>query len=112
MSEPAKIHLTTQAQKDLKDLWKISDKITEHLRALETEPLKGHTLSGSLQGARALEFTMKGSGQFRAAYLFFRAENTVLVFLVGPHENFYKMAEKRAKLLKDLFQKVREENKK
>jgi len=111
MSEPAGIELTPHADKDMKGLWKVSGKVTEHLKVLKTNPLKGHPLSGSLQGARALDFTMKGSGQFRAAYFYFPDENVVIIFLVGPHENFYQMAEKRIKLLKDLLQKAREANK-
>lgn len=111
MSEPVRIELTTQAEKDLKGLWKVSEKVTQHLKALKTNPRKGHPLSGSLQGVRALEFTMKGSGQFRAAYFYFPDENAVIFFLVGPHENFYQMAEKRVKFLKDLLQKARAVNK-
>lgn len=111
MSEPARIELTSHASKDLKGLWRVSGEVTKHLKGLKANPLKGHSLSGSLQGMRALDFTMKGSGQFRAAYFYFSDENVVIIFLVGPHENFYQMAEKRVKLLKNLLQKARETNK-
>ena len=104
------VELTPPAQKDLKALWEVSEKVTEHLRSLKTNPLKGHSLSGSLQGVRALDFTLPGSGQYRAAYVYLEEENKVTVFLVGSHENFYDEADRRVKLLKVLVKKVREEN--
>ena len=59
------VELTKAAERDLKALWKVSEEIVEHLRVLKREPEKGHLLSGSLQGVRALEFALKGSGQYR-----------------------------------------------
>lgn len=110
MKGTAVVELTPPAQRDLKALWEVSEKVTEHLRALKTNPEKGHPLSGSLQGVRALEFGLQGSGQYRAAYVYLENENKVTIFLVGSHENFYDEAHRRAKLLKGLIKKVREES--
>lgn len=110
MKEPlVVVELTPPAQKDLKALWDVCEEVTKHLRALKTNPEKGHPLSGSLQGVRALEFGLKGSGQYRAAYLYFENEQKVTIFLIGSHENFYEEANHRAKTLKKLIKKVRED---
>jgi mRNA-degrading endonuclease RelE of RelBE toxin-antitoxin system len=110
MKETVVVELTPPAQSDLKALWEVYEEVEEHLRSLKKNPQKGHLLSGSLQGVRSLEFSLQGSGQYRAAYLFLEKENKVTVFLVGPHENFYDEANRRAKLLKGLVKRVREEN--
>ena len=69
------------------------------IRALEDDPLRGHPLTGSLKGARSLDFSLKG-GAYRAVYSVLDAERTCLVFIVGPHENIYQKAERRAAALK------------
>ncbi len=46
-----------------------------------------------------MEFSLPG-GAFRAAYIVREAEKVCLVFLVGPHENFYEKAERRYRALK------------
>ena len=79
------------------------------MKRLKTDPRAGHTLTGALQGARALEFSMPG-GQYRAAYVIQEdvpkqddpdeTESICLVFMVGPHENFYREAERRLKALR------------
>jgi hypothetical protein len=61
---------------------------------LERDPLLGHTLKGSLQGARAIEFTLRGGGAYRAVYVIDRDVNCI-VFIVGSHENIYKRAQRR-----------------
>ena len=104
------VELTPPAQRDLKALWDISEEVTDHIRELKIDPEKGHPLSGSLQGVRALEFSMQGSGQYRAAYLYSASENKVTVFMVGSHENFYDEANRRVKLMKALLKKIREEH--
>lgn len=38
---------------------------------------------------------MKGSGAYRAIYAVFDVERVCLVFIVGPHENIYRKAERR-----------------
>jgi hypothetical protein len=59
------------------------------------DPFLGHTLSGNLNRLRSLEFTLKGSGAHRALYVVFEAEQVCLVFIVGPHENIYRKAERQ-----------------
>lgn len=101
------VELTSLAAKDLKRLSKVEDIILGHLRSLKTNPEKGHSLIQNLQGALALDFTIKGSGQYRAAYVVQEEEQKVTVFLVGPHENFYDEAAHRVKLIKALLNKAR-----
>ena len=108
--KPYLVELTALAVKDLKRLSTIEEEITGHLWELKTNPEKGHGLSQNLQGVRALEFSIKGSGDYRAAYVVQEEEQKVTVFLVGPHENFYDEAARRVKLLKNLLKKVREAN--
>jgi len=112
MNSEVVVELTKLAERDLKALWKISGEVIEHLKILRNNPEKGHPLTGSLQGARSLEFSLKGSGQFRAAYVYIIKDSNVTVFMVGPHENFYKLALKRASLVKDLMKKATEEQQK
>ncbi|MDD2999592.1 MAG: type II toxin-antitoxin system RelE/ParE family toxin [Candidatus Riflebacteria bacterium] len=105
------VELTKAAERDLKALWKVSEEVVEHLKVLKTEPEKGHPLTGSLQGVRSLDFALKGSGQYRAAYFYIFKNSKVTVFMVGPHENFYKQAQKRVAQVKDLMTQAREEQK-
>lgn len=77
------------------------DKAARALLALELDPYKGHALTGSLCGARSLEFSLPG-GAYRAAYVVLEEERTCLVFLVGPHEGFYRKAERRMEALRRL----------
>ncbi|HNW11887.1 MAG TPA: type II toxin-antitoxin system RelE/ParE family toxin [Candidatus Rifleibacterium sp.] len=109
MKSEAIVELTKAAERDLKALWKVSEEVIEHLRILKTEPEKGHPLTESLQGVRSLEFTLKGSGQYRAAYFYIIKGHKVTVFMIGPHENFYKQAQKRAGLIKDQIAQSRKE---
>jgi hypothetical protein len=44
---------------------------------------------------RSCEFSLKGSGVYRAACVVLDAERVCLVFLVGPHENICDKAERR-----------------
>ncbi|MBI3922373.1 MAG: type II toxin-antitoxin system RelE/ParE family toxin [Armatimonadetes bacterium] len=100
---------TRQAERDLLRLRPWTARATNELLILETNPYRGHTLSGSLKGACALEFSLPG-GEYRAAYLVREnvpkqddpneTESFCLVFLVGPHENFYGEAERRLKALR------------
>lgn len=110
--KPFQVQLDPSAQKDLKALWANREKIIEEILVLETIPKKGHDLSGNLQGIRSLEFRIKGSGEYRAAYLFLEEDKVCLVFALGPHENFYDLVSKRAKAVKPLLEKVREANRK
>lgn len=56
-------------------------------------------LKGSLKGVRSLKFSINGVA-YRAAYIVLKGERTCLIFMVGPHEGFYKEAERRAKSVK------------
>ncbi|MBE3576721.1 MAG: type II toxin-antitoxin system RelE/ParE family toxin [Limnochordales bacterium] len=101
MSELYRVRLTRQAEKDLARLRSFRDKAVRALLALERDPYKGHILTGSLCGARFLEFSLPG-GAYRAAYVVLEEERTCLVFLVGPLEGFYHKAERRMEALRRL----------
>jgi mRNA-degrading endonuclease RelE of RelBE toxin-antitoxin system len=94
------VELTRQAEKDLDALGERNPaahgEAVDALRTLETNPDAGHTLAGSLKGCRSLEFSVKGSGVYRAVYIQSAPERRCLVFIVGPHENIYAKAERRA----------------
>ena len=94
------VELTAQAEKDLARLRQWTDAATRAILVLEDDPYRGHPLAGSLRGARALEFSLKGSGVYRAVYVILEDRRVCLVFLVGPHENIYDKAERRAAALK------------
>ena len=100
------LQLTTPAQKDLDGLKEIRAAVVQELLALKEHPEKGHPLKQNLQGIRALEFTIKGSGQYRAAYLVLETAVVCLIVAVGPHENFYDLVARRAKKLKGLLKEV------
>lgn len=89
------LRLTRNAEKDLLGLRDLTEKAANELLALKQDPYSGHSLKGSLRGARALEFSLKGVA-YRAAYLVLQEEKVCLVFMVGPHEGFYQKAERRA----------------
>jgi mRNA-degrading endonuclease RelE of RelBE toxin-antitoxin system len=95
-----RVDLTDGAKKDLKKLRQHREQIGEVLGQLEENPLAGHTLRGSLYGLRSLEFTVKGSGAFRAVYGVLDADAVCLVVMVGPHENIYDRAEPRVAALR------------
>ncbi len=95
-----RVELTDGAKKDLKKLRQHREQIGEALGRLEENPLAGHTLRGTLYGLRSLEFTVKGSGAFRAVYGVLDTEAICLVVIVGPHENVYDRAERRVEALR------------
>jgi mRNA-degrading endonuclease RelE of RelBE toxin-antitoxin system len=84
-----------KAEKDLDDLKQHRDQAVREILKLESNPSLGHSLSGSLRGARALEFNLKGGGAYRAVYTVVEDGRICVVFIVGPHENIYKKAERR-----------------
>jgi len=96
MNDFYKIELTQHALKDLDKLKEQSAKVLKALSALKEKPHLGHMLKGSLKGVRSLKFNINGVA-YRAAYIVLEKERTCLVFMVGPHEGFYKEAERRAK---------------
>ena len=94
------IRLTRKADKDFSGLEKTAmQKAAQALTQLKTDPYAGHSLTGSLRGVRALEFSAPG-GAYRAAYIVRQELNRCVIFLVGSHEGFYKEAERRYKALK------------
>ncbi len=99
MNDFYKIELTQQAVKDLDRLKEQKAKVLKALNALKEKPHLGHMLKGSLKGVRSLKFNINGVA-YRAAYVVLEEERTCLVFMVGPHEGFYKEAERRAKSVK------------
>lgn len=94
------VQLTSAAKKDLKKLRTHKERIGEVLGTLETDPLAGHTLQGTLLGLRSLEFNVRGSGAFRAVYAVIDNEAICLVVIVGPHENIYAAAKRRVGALR------------
>ncbi len=96
------IRLTKRADKDFSQLGKVEkQKAVQALGKLKNEPYAGHTLFGKLSGVRSLEFSAPG-GAYRAAYVVREDLRRCVVFLVGPHENFYALAERRYEALKKL----------
>jgi mRNA-degrading endonuclease RelE of RelBE toxin-antitoxin system len=95
-----RVELTDGAKKDLKKLRQHREQIGEALGRLEENPLAGHSLRGTLHRLRSLEFTVKGSGAFRAVYGVLDADAVCLVVIVGPHENIYDRAERRVEALR------------
>lgn len=94
MIEKWTIQLTKRAKKDLEDLQSERGKALRAILRLEQDPHTGHLLSGALRGVRSLEFSLPG-GAYRAAYDLDTEKRVCLVFLIGPHENFYEKAERR-----------------
>ena len=99
-NRPYRVELTDGAKKDLKKLRSHREQIGKALGVLETNPLAGHPLQGSLYSLRAVEFTVKGSGAFRAVYGVLDTDSVCLVVIVGPHENIYDRAERRVEALR------------
>jgi mRNA-degrading endonuclease RelE of RelBE toxin-antitoxin system len=97
------VRLTREAEKDLNRL-RSNDRVMRVLRLLEEDPYAGHSLTGSLKGARSLEFSLPGSGAHRAVYYVIEQQAVCLVFIIGSHENIYDRAERRAKAVKRAHQ--------
>lgn len=91
------VEFTRAAEKDLKRLRGNASIALRSILQLENNPELGHILTGSLRGYRALEFTVKGSGAFRALYSIDQDQRVCAVFMVGPHEGIYARAERRSK---------------
>lgn len=88
------VQRTRGTDKDIARQRAHTTKILTALTILEIQPLKGHALTGKLQGARSLGFSVPGT-QFRALYVIYAELRLCLVFMVGPHENIYRDAETR-----------------
>ena len=79
------VELTRLARKDLEALKRTSEAAHREavgtLAILEEDPRAGHTLTGSLKGCRSLEFSVKGSGQYRAVYTVVDKSRVCIVFI-------------------------------
>lgn len=94
-SDLRRLKLTRNALKDLKTYKGDAAAVKAWLDILRSQPLAGHQLSGSLAGTRSLEFSLRGSGQHRAIYVYRELPETIIVVLIGPHENIYERAVRR-----------------
>lgn len=94
------VEILPRAEKDLKDLRQDEAQAVREILRLEENPLLGHPLQGSLRGVRALEFNLRGGGAYRAVYTIIDRDRVCVVFLVGPHENIYKIAERQWQALR------------
>lgn len=103
MSDRYGIELTRNAEKDLDGLRHDRERAVHELERLQGDPYAGHALRGSLKGARSLEFSLRGGGAYRAVYTIVDDKRLCIIFVVGAHENIYRLAERRyAALLKSL----------
>lgn len=101
MSEPTcEVRLTSRAQKDLKKLRHDLANALRQISVLETDPLRGEALKGTLHQARSLHFSLKGGGQYRAIYVVLNDNTVCLVFLIAARENVYEEAQRRFESLK------------
>ena len=94
------VQLTREAEKDLSRLHAHTGRVTRAILNLEDDPFLGHPLTGSLKGTRALEYSLPGSGVYRAVYVVNDATRVCLILIVGLHENIYDRAERRVKALR------------
>ncbi len=95
LSDRIRIEILLDAEKDLIALKSRRDEAIREIHKLEDNPELGHPLKGSLKGTRALAFNLKGSGAYRAVHTVLEDQRVCVVFIVGPHENIYKKAERR-----------------
>jgi len=93
--EHYRIELASGVAKDLKKMRHAATEAALQLKRLEDDPTIGHALIGDLQGYRSLDFNIKGSGAYRAIYRIDEYEQSIIVYMVGPHENFYDRAKRR-----------------
>lgn len=94
------IQLTREAEIDLKNLRPYAERASRVFRTLADDPLRGHALAGDLKGTRSLEFSLPGSGVYRAVYVVIDDVQICLIFIVGPHENIYDRAKRRLQALR------------
>ncbi len=94
-SERYELEVLPKAVKDLAKLRQNREQALRELLRLQADPMAGHALKGNLRGTRSLEFNLKGGGAYRAVYVVLDDQRICVVFIVGPHENIYKEAERR-----------------
>ena len=66
----------------------------EYLPNLQKNPQTGKSLKGQLQDIRSYHFKFKNV-QYRIAYLYSKANNTIAVLMIGKRENFYSVLSRR-----------------
>lgn len=93
------VQLGKGVDRDLKRFRSVMGELLRKLAVLEQNPDAGEELAGNLRGAYSLKFSLKGTGECRAAYLKLPDNRICLLFLVGPRENFYREAERRFEAL-------------
>jgi mRNA-degrading endonuclease RelE of RelBE toxin-antitoxin system len=93
--ERYRVQLTSAAEKDLKRYPHAMKPVLDALTQLEQDSEKGHPLAGDMSSLRSLDFNVKGSGAFRAAYEADEANRLCLVIAVGPREGFYERLKRR-----------------
>jgi len=93
-----KVSLTNPAGSDFDNLDpQVKDDILEALRDLDDSPnQKGEPLSGYKQ-ARRIKISPDTTGVYRAAYYVVEDLNEVVIFALGPRENFYELVVRRAR---------------
>ena len=94
------IELTREAEKDLDKLRQHAERASRVIAVLADDPFRGHALAGDLKGTRSLEFSLPGSGVYRAVYVIIDDDHVCLIFIVGPHDNIYDRAKRRLQALK------------
>ncbi len=93
------VQLGKGVEKDLKSFRSVQGDLLRKLAVLERNPDAGEELSGNLRGAWSLKFSLRGTGECRAAYIKLLDNRICLLFLVGPRENFYREAHRRFEAL-------------
>ncbi|HET7036033.1 MAG TPA: type II toxin-antitoxin system RelE/ParE family toxin, partial [Thermomicrobiaceae bacterium] len=83
------VRTSCAADRDLRKLRQWEDDVESILLGLGEDLYQGELLHGSMRGVRALHFSLRGSGEYRAAYLVLVDERVVLVFMIASRENFY-----------------------
>ncbi len=99
-SERFAVEVTPDVEDDLLKLRPWTAHATRIIQQLEQNPERGHLLTGNLRALRALKFSLRGSGSYRAIYAVLEDGRICLVLLVGPHENVYRKAEGRVAALR------------
>lgn len=63
--------------------------LDDEVKAIATDPLSGELKAGALKGVRVRKFKV-GTQLLLLAYTFDDKENRIELWVVGPHENFYR----------------------
>ncbi len=86
------------ALKDMKSFPRPLRELTlEQFDLLVKDPFLGQPLAGMLSHLRSHHFSYKGT-QYRMAYMLQPEQKLILVIMVGPRENFYKLLRRRLRI--------------